>query len=162
MQVKKIGNNLYELKSKETTIALDGGIEVVDKKIDSPGEYEIGGIFITGIPAGDQTIFILEVEDLNLCFLGQLKKNLPQSTLEQIEDIDILFLPTGAEGTIDLKTASSILQKIDPKMVIPIYLENEAEFLKQEGEASPRREKGLKITKSQLPNDEERQLVILE
>jgi len=162
MQVKKIGSNLYELKSKETTLTLDGGITATDKKLDSPGEYEIGGIFIEGIAAGEQTIFTLEVEDLNLCFLGQLKNSLGEDTLEQIEDVDILFLPTGAEGTVNLKQAAEILQKIDPKMVIPIFVESEAELLKQEGAANPRREKVLKITQSQLATDEERQLVILE
>jgi L-ascorbate metabolism protein UlaG (beta-lactamase superfamily) len=161
MQVKKISENLLEIKSKETVLTLDGGITFGEKKLDSPGEYEIGGIFIEGIAAGDQTIFSLAVEDLNLCFLGRLEKDLSQETLEQIENVDILFLPTGAEGTIDLKLASSILQKIDPRMVIPIYLENEAEFLKQEGEANPRREKSLKVSANQLP-EEDRELVILE
>lgn len=162
MQIKKVGKNLYEIKSKETSVLLDGGIKVADKELNSPGEYEIGGVFVTAVAAGDQTIFLLEVEDLNLCFLGQLKKTLSEATLEEIENVDILFVPAGGEGTLDLKQASTIIQKIDPNMIIPIYLDNEADFLKQEGETNPRREKILKITAGQLSDDDDRQLVILE
>lgn len=161
MQVKKVDQNLYEIKSKEAILTLDGGIKVGDIEISSPGEYEIGGIFITGIASLEQTIFTLEVEDMNLCFLAKLQKPLTTEALDEIQNIDILFLPVGGEGTLGAKEASSLLQKIDPKVVIPIYLEDEAAFLKEEGEANPRREKVLKIVANQLP-EEERELIILE
>jgi L-ascorbate metabolism protein UlaG (beta-lactamase superfamily) len=162
MQIKKLQNNLFEIKSKEAAAILNDGVKIGEIEIHHPGEYEIEGIFVDGIASGEETVFSLCAEGLNVCFLGKLTKPLTKEATELLESVDILFLPAGAEGTVDIKQAKNILQGIDPRIVIPIYMKDEGEFLKLEGEATPRREKVLKIQTGQLPSEEEREIVILE
>lgn len=161
MLIKRIKGDEFEIKIKETTVRLDGGIKVGEVTVDSPGEYEVGGVFIDGIASGEETVYLIGAEDMNICFLGQLKASLTSEASDEISDVDILFLPAGGEGTLDLKKATSLLQEIDPKIVIPIYLTSEEEFLKAEGETAPRREKTLKIATANLPTEEDREVILL-
>lgn len=161
MQIKKVQENHFEIKTKEATILLNNGVKIGDVQIKAPGEYEVGGVFVCGIASDEQTIYTIASEGLNVCYLGELKKSLNAESLDQLDDVDLLFLPAGGQGSLELKQALSLLQKIDPKIVIPIYVADEGEFLKSEGTASPRREKILKIQKNQLP-EEEREIIILE
>lgn len=162
MQIKRTTGNSFEIKTKEASVLLNDGVKIGDIHVTSAGEYEIIGVFVNAIESDDQTIYTICSESLNVCYLGELKKSLSSEAIDQLDDVDILFLPVGAKDSLDLKQALALLQKIDPKIVIPIYLENEAEFLKSEGTSEPRRDKVLKIQKSQLPTEEEREIVILE
>lgn len=116
-----------------------------------PGEYERGGIFIRGLESksvyggGDRinTIYTLGVDSINLCFLGTLStKELPSETSEQLEEIDILFVPVG-EGVLSAKDAYALAVSLEPKMIIPLSVGNKAAegkalevFLKESGEKS--------------------------
>lgn len=98
---------------------------------DSPGEYEIKGAEITGVPSyhddkqgaerGANTIFVFEIDDLKLCHLGDLGSELSGDQLEQIDGIDILFVPVGGKYTIDAKKAARVVTDINPKVVIPMH-----------------------------------------
>jgi L-ascorbate metabolism protein UlaG (beta-lactamase superfamily) len=162
MQIKRISEDLFELKADGTLVKFNRGIEVGEIKINLPGEYEVGGVFVEAIDNLGETIYSIQAEGLNITYLGALKKTLTAEAIDTLENTDVLLIPTGDLGTIDLKTASKLIQKIDPKVVIPIFIQNEAEFLKSEGESAPRREKVYKFSASQLPNEEEREVIILE
>jgi len=93
--------------------------------INGPGEYEIRGISINGLYSfdndsvdPDNTVYLLEGEDLKICHLGFLKqKELKKEQLDELGEIDILFLPIGKEP----KQAVNIMSQIEPKIVIPMY-----------------------------------------
>lgn len=100
--------------------------------IDGPGEYEVKGVFIQGIHSwhdekegkerGENTIYMIEVEDLRLCHLGDLgQKELSSEQLEQIGDIDILMVPIGGNYTIDGKAAAKVMSQIEPRIAIPMH-----------------------------------------
>jgi len=100
--------------------------------VDGPGEYEIKKIYIQGIfsfhddsqgkQRGESTIYTIEAEDLKLCHLGDLgQKELKDSQLEKIGNIDILIIPIGGVYTIDSKTAAKIISQIEPKIIIPMH-----------------------------------------
>lgn len=163
MQIKKGKAGGAEVKTKDILMSLEETIKINDIVIDSPGEYEVGGVFITGIPASsDETIYIILTEGMNICYLGSLKKILAGPALEAASGVDLLFLPAGADGSLEIKTALSLLQKINPKIVIPIYLENEAEFLKAEGISNPDRQSNFKLSAKDLPAEDDLKVVILE
>jgi L-ascorbate metabolism protein UlaG (beta-lactamase superfamily) len=135
-----------------------------------PGEYEVKGIPIRGIPSfhddvggrerGPNTIFTIDIEDMRVCHMGDLgMKKLPQDTLEKIGDPDILFIPVGGTYTIDARTAWSIVSDIEPKIVIPIHyklpglklpLESVEKFLKEAG-AKPTPGEKLSVRTQTLP-----------
>jgi len=138
--------------------------------IDGPGEYEIKGVRVKGIPAfhddsmgkerGRITIFTIEMEEIKLCFLSDLgQKELTQRQLEEIGEVNILMLPVGGEYTIGAREASGIVNQIEPQIVIPMHykipklkvkLEGVDKFLKVMGMKTPERLSVLSIKKKNL------------
>lgn len=134
---------------------------------DSPGEYEVKGINIDGILSyhdeskgserGTNTIFVIEIEDMKLCHLGDLGTDLDSAQLEKIDGVDILFIPIGGNYTIDSKTAVKIISDVGPRIVIPMHYATEKEtdlagldkFLIEVGEEAEVLDK-LKVTKKDL------------
>jgi L-ascorbate metabolism protein UlaG (beta-lactamase superfamily) len=106
------------------------------KQIKSPGEYEIGGTFITGVASfhdnkkgevrGKNTIYIIEMDGITLCHLGDLGHPLDSHLIEEIGDIGILFLPVGEVSTIPIDTAMEIVRQLEPPIVIPMHYKTEA------------------------------------
>ena len=103
----------------------------VKRVIEGPGEYEIGGVSFIGIPSfhdnkkgderGKNTIFVIEIDGLRLCHLGDLGHALNESQLSEIGDIDILFVPVGGKFTIGPKEAVEVVNSIEPKVIIPMH-----------------------------------------
>jgi L-ascorbate metabolism protein UlaG (beta-lactamase superfamily) len=99
--------------------------------IDTPGEYAVKGINVIGIDSfhddqggtlrGHSTIFILEAEELKICHLGDLGCELTGKQLEEIDGVDVLFIPVGGNYTIDGKKAAELVHKIEPGLVIPMH-----------------------------------------
>lgn len=101
------------------------------KVVSGPGEYEIMGVSIIGIPSfhdskkgaerGQNTIYVYEIDGLRLAHLGDLGHTLSEETVEQIGDIDILMIPVGGKYTIGPKDAVTVVQAIDPYIVLPMH-----------------------------------------
>jgi len=147
--------------------------------IEGPGEYEVKEIAIQGIPSfhdeeegkkrGPNTIYLIEVEEMRLCHLGDFgQKELTEDQLEQIGDIDVLMVPVGGEFTIDAKGATHVISQIEPKIVIPMHysvpklkikLDEVEKFLKEIGKKSVVPQPKLLIKKKDLPL--ETQVVVL-
>jgi hypothetical protein len=99
--------------------------------IDTPGEYAIKGVNAFGITSfrdteegalrGQNTIFVLQVESMNLCFLGGLGHDLTPAQVEKIAAVDILFVPAGNRDTLSVKQLDEVIRKIEPAMVIPVH-----------------------------------------
>jgi len=104
-----------------------------DKKpfaITGPGEYEVKGVFIKGLTSesmydGEKrinTVFTIELEGMNICFLGALgQAELPKETDEEIDGVDILFVPIGGDGVLDPVKAYKLAVYMEPKVIIPIH-----------------------------------------
>jgi len=112
------------------------GVANDPKQIKSPGEYEIGGTFITGVASfhddkkgevrGKNTIYIIEMDGITLCHLGDLGHPLDSRLVEEIGDIGILFLPVGEVSTVPIDTAVEIVRQLEPPIVIPMHYKTEA------------------------------------
>lgn len=112
------------------------GVESVtlgDKKpfvISGPGEYEFKGVFVKGLPAETRyggetrsnTVFLISLEGITLCFLGALsKKDLSKEIIESIDDIDILFVPIGGDGVLSAAEGYELAVSLEPKIIIPMH-----------------------------------------
>ena len=125
--------------------------------IQGPGEYEIKDVFIQGIPSfhddkdgkerGQNTIYVIEAEDMKFCHLGDLgQKLLTDEQLEKIDGVDVLMIPVGGGNyTIDSSAAQKIISQIEPKIVIPMHyalpklkveLDDVSKFLKTIGKGA--------------------------
>jgi len=114
--------------------------------ITGPGEYEVKGVAVRGFASesayggdkGINTIYSIMLEGMNLVFLGALGTNdLPQAAKQELDDIDILFLPIGGSGVLDEADAYKLAVQLEPKVVIPMHYTPEQlkRFLKEAGEA---------------------------
>ncbi|MBI2453006.1 MAG: MBL fold metallo-hydrolase [Parcubacteria group bacterium] len=90
------------------------------------------GVFVKGIPSfhdnskgkerGRNTIYVVDAEDMRLCHLGDLgQSELTSEQVDQIGEVDILFVPVGGTYTIDAKEASHIVSQIEPKIAVPMH-----------------------------------------
>lgn len=115
--------------------------------IDGPGEYEVKGVFVKGFASRSNyggssylnTIYLFKLEDMNICFLGALgEKDLPQDMLEDLDDINILFVPVGGDGVLDPVEGYKLAVKLAPNVIIPMHYRDDKDpmfktFLKEEG-----------------------------
>ena len=85
------------------------------------------------------------------------KDTLTEAELEKVENTDILLIPV--DEKMSAKSALNIANRIEPKILIPMYFKTLDEFNKLEG-ISPEKLPELKINKSLMPQ-EERKVVVL-
>lgn len=114
-------NPLYSQKSGLS----NNPFEAID-----PGEYDVKGITIAGLPLKQDTavgsnyinIFLLESEDIRILNLTHIKDfNIKENELEDLGDIDILILPVGGHNVTDSSAAAKIVNQIEPSIVIPSH-----------------------------------------
>lgn len=159
MQIKYLGAEKFELKTKDVRIMLAYDILINDFELNGPGEYEKSGVFIEGIADNGNTIYLIKAEDINLCYLGKISHDLREDEAKEIGNVDVLFVPMGEDGSLPTKKALDLISKIDPRIVIPMLYTDLSEFMKSEGITDGEMEL-FKVKKSELPEDE-RQNVIL-
>ncbi len=98
--------------------------------IAGPGEYEVHGVAIRGFGVPTRydgkdtvnTIYSAMFEGMNLCFLGAVSDpKLPAEAKQELDDIDILFLPIGGENSLDYAAAYKLAVQLEPKIIIPMH-----------------------------------------
>jgi L-ascorbate metabolism protein UlaG (beta-lactamase superfamily) len=93
-----------------------------------PGEYEIKGFDIKGIPLIKEstinffkTIYLVKTEDANLCFLGHIAEYPDEDALGELKSIDVLFVPAGGKPFISQELVAKLVKQINPKIVVPMF-----------------------------------------
>jgi L-ascorbate metabolism protein UlaG (beta-lactamase superfamily) len=111
------------------------GVDIVSKQgtvvIKTPGEHPIKGIAVKGIAAfhdnaqgamrGENIIFTVKMDGISFCHLGDLGHLLSEEQLREIGDVDVLLIPVGGHYTIDANEAAQIMDRINPRIVIPMH-----------------------------------------
>ena len=200
MEINWLGHSCFRIKGKQATVITDPyapdlgyslgkptahivtvshqhsghsyvqGINGEPRLITGPGEYEIGGVLVTGIATfhdqeqgqkrGKNTVYLMEVDEVSVCHLGDLGHVLTAEQVEEIDDVDVLLLPVGGISTINAPMAAEIVRQIEPKAVVPMHYKTEAlsrelesvdRFLKEIGVKEINSQPKLSFTKSNLP-----------
>jgi L-ascorbate metabolism protein UlaG (beta-lactamase superfamily) len=147
--------------------------------VNGPGEYEMHDVFITGTRTyhdavkgaerGYNTCYLIELEGIIFCHLGDLGHTLTTELAESMGNADVLMIAAGSPGIIDFEQAAEIVGQLEPKIVIPMQFATangdkqrgdiEA-FCKALGVASPEPVDKLTIRHSDL--GEAMQVVVLQ
>ena len=146
------------------------GIGGEPRVITGPGEYEISGILIIGIATfhdaegggkrGRNTIYLMEVDEVSVCHLGDLGHVLTAEQAEELGNVDILLLPVGGVSTINAPAAAEVVRRLEPKVVIPMHYKTQAlswelepvgRFLKEIGVKEVNSHPKLSFTRTSLP-----------
>ena len=146
------------------------GVGGSPKEIVGPGEYEVQGVLIIGIGTyhdaeggqkrGKNTVYLMEIDGLTVCHLGDLGHVLPAEQVEELDNVDVLMLPVGGVSTINAATATEVIRQIEPKIVLPMHYKTPAvsrelgtveSFLKEMGLERADSQPKLSVTASTLP-----------
>jgi len=146
------------------------GIGGQPKVVNRPGEYEISGVLIIGIATfhdgergkkrGKNTVYLMEIDEISVCHLGDLGHVLSAEQVEEIDNVDVLLLPVGGVSTINAPKAAEVVRQLEPKAVIPMHYKTPAlglelepvdRFLKEIGAKQVEPLPKLSLTKSNLP-----------
>ena len=183
---KNIGLAAPRLKADVVTISHDApGHSNYDaikgaRTIIGPGEYEIGGAFITGVNASStksetdsetflNTAYVITYESASVCHLGDISAIPSQTQIEALGTVDVLLVPVGGGKSLNAAQAAEIISLIEPSIVVPMHyrignikvkLDPLSRFLKEMGLSKIDSESNLKVVKSNLP--EETQVRVLE
>src|SRR3990167_6825979 len=118
------------------------------------GEYEVSGIYIKGIGSNgrDNTVYTLALEDIFICHLGALSKEMDPSLKEAVGEVDILFIPIGGGELLDPQKAAGAAIHLEAKIVIPMnYNENQLkQFIKEFGAGETTAADKLTVKKKDL------------
>lgn len=147
--------------------------------IQGPGEFEIGGVFITGIAMNTpsnkndngrpNTLFVFDYDGLTIAHLGDLAYVPTQPEIEGFGSVDIALVPVGGGSALGPSQAVEVVSLIEPKLVIPMHYKSGKEtsklgsvsrFLSEMGTGESQALDSLKVTKSSL--SEETQVILLE
>tara|TARA_B100001964_G_scaffold220206_1_gene263011 strand:- start:136 stop:774 length:639 start_codon:yes stop_codon:yes gene_type:complete len=165
------------LKSTAASIVLythgsKGSIPVSGKPftLETAGECEVKNVLIHAVQGhtAKQCLFRLDLEGVSFGHLGLCGTPLNPEQLEAFVGVDILCIPVGGDPGFTAEKASACIQKIEPRVVIPMahLSENDPNatpvesFIKEVGVLPQEAEKKLSIKKKDLPQEDMRVVVL--
>jgi L-ascorbate metabolism protein UlaG (beta-lactamase superfamily) len=104
----------------------EGSKVVTDERKRTISDIEIRGIESfhdedMGSKRGSNIIYKFVMDEISFCHLGDLGHDIDDETVQKIGYVDILFIPIGGTFTIDADGALKIVNKIKPKITIPMH-----------------------------------------
>lgn len=137
--------------------------------VTGPGEYEISGLFITGVRTyhdsqggkslGRNTVYLLESEGMVLAHLGDLGHPLTAEQADLMSSVDVLLVPVGGGNSLGPEQAAEVIAQIESSIVIPMHyrtvpaqdgLETVDHFCKEMGLSEWQPQERLTVRKSDL------------
>ena len=178
---KAIGYSPLKLKAEIVTVSHDApghnyseAVKGTSHVIAGPGEFEIGGVFITGIQtdgAGSSKkvkdmvrniVFVFDYEGLTVAHLGDLNQVPTQTEIEALGTVNVALVPVGGGGGLNAAKAAEVVSLLEPNIVVPMHyatpdaklqLDSLNKFLKEMGLSKPESLPSLKVTRSGLPEE---------
>jgi L-ascorbate metabolism protein UlaG (beta-lactamase superfamily) len=151
-------------------------VRPVDERVfvvDGPGEYEVGGVMINGVRTyrdkekgaqrGRNTVYVIHLDELVFCHLGDLGHELTATQIEEIGPIDLLFVP--AFSGLSPAQVTEVISALEPRVVVPLYDEQgQLDRLAHElGLKEWEAQEKLAVTPASLPAEgEETRVVIMQ
>jgi L-ascorbate metabolism protein UlaG (beta-lactamase superfamily) len=141
--------------------------------IKGPGEYEIGGVFITGVQTNGHgrrssstespnTLYVFDYDGLTVVHLGDLRRVPGQTEIEALGEVHIALVPVGGGGGLIAAKAAEMVSLLEPGIVIPMHFSTPAstiklaplsKFLKEMGAGDTKVEPSLKVSRTTVPSE---------
>ena len=139
---KSIGYDSLKLRSDIVTVSHDApghnntdAVKGTSHVIDGPGEFEIGGVFVTGVQTDGSgsgkkkskkeneapvrnTVYVFDYDGITVAHLGDLKEVPTQSEIEALGSINAALVPVGGGSALNAAKAAEIISLIEPNLVI--------------------------------------------
>jgi L-ascorbate metabolism protein UlaG (beta-lactamase superfamily) len=186
---KSVGYFPLKLKADIVTVSHDApghnnteAVKGTSHVITGPGEFEIGGVFITGVQtdsagrtkkAKDEgvrnTLYVFDYDGITVAHLGDLKQVPTQTEVEALGTVNVALIPVGGGGGLNAAKAAEVVSLLEPNIVIPMHystsdlkltLDSLNKFMKEMGLSKQESQPSLKVTRSGLP--EETHVIVLD
>lgn len=157
-----------------TQVVRDGAYEV-----HGPGEYEVAGVSVIGLPTyhdsekgatrGRNTVYLIEMDEVRICHLGDLGHKLDDAEAEAVATPDVLLVPVGGHSTMNGEQAAEVVRQLEPRFVIPMHyaipglkvaLDPVDRFLKEMGVTTSEPQPKLSVQKSSVTEYETKVVVL--
>lgn len=168
--------NIVTVSSEDPSRSFTDGVRPIAERVfivNGPGEYEISGVMINGIRTyrdaakgaerGRNTVYVMHLDEITFCHLGDIGHELTTPQIESIGSIDVLFVPAFSRLTPPQLT--EMISAIEPRIVIPLFDQpSELDRLAQElGLKEWEAQTKVSVTSSSLPAEgEETRVVIMQ
>ncbi len=158
-----------------TQVVREGAYE-----IRGPGEYEVAGVSVTGVPTyhdaekgaqhGRNTVYLIEIDEVRICHLGDLGHKLDDAEAEAVASPDVLLVPVGGRTAMNAEQAAEVVRQLEPRYVVPMHyaipglklqLDPIDRFLKEMGVTASDPQPKLSVQRS-AGGDYETKVVVLE
>jgi L-ascorbate metabolism protein UlaG (beta-lactamase superfamily) len=151
-------NNIAAVKSKPWEIT-------------GPGEFEIGGVFITAIQTNGtkrdtaekrNILCVFDYNGVTVAHLGDIRRVPSQKQVETLGTVNVALVPVGAGNGLNAAKAAEVVSLLEPGIVIPMHystpdckldLDPLDKFLKEMGLNQAEAVPSLKITKSGISTE---------
>ena len=156
---KATGYEALKLKADIVTVSYDtpeynylDAVKGGPHAITGPGEYEIGGVFITGIQTNGtkhseddlrNILYVFDYNGLTVAHLGVLNRVPTQAEVEALGPVHVALVPVGDNMTLNAAKAAEVISLLEPKIVIPMQYATEASIVKLEPLSKFLKEMGL-------------------
>lgn len=183
---KVVGFEPLKLKAEVVTVSHGtpghsntSAVKGTSRVIAGPGEYEIGGVFITGVQTNGKskreaeelrnTLYVFDFDGVTIAHLGDLTRVPSQTEIEALGEVHIALVPVGGGRGLNASKAAEMVSLLEPGIVIPMHYQVSGsslklaplhKFLKEMGVGESPPEPSLKISRSTVP--EETRVVVLE
>lgn len=156
----------------------DSGVKGKSHILTTPGEYEIGGVFITGVQTNGHgkrtaenprnTLYVFDYNGVTIAHLGDLRRVPSQTEIEALGTVHVALVPVGGGGGLNAAKAAEVVSLLEPGIVIPMHYSTPAsqiklaplgKFLKELGLGDVHPQDSLKVSQTTVP--EETKVVVL-
>jgi L-ascorbate metabolism protein UlaG (beta-lactamase superfamily) len=177
-----IGYSPLKLKADIATVSHDApghnnldAVKGVLHPITGPGEFEIGGVFITGVQTDGasgkkkdvvrNTLYVFDYDGITVAHLGDLRQVPSQAEVEALGTVNVALVPVGGGNSLNAAKAAEVVSLLEPNLVVPMHyatpdvkkvqLDALNKFLKEMGlgTGSVQKQPSLKVTRSGLPDE---------
>ncbi|MBS3817614.1 MAG: MBL fold metallo-hydrolase [Candidatus Thermoplasmatota archaeon] len=134
-----IGINSPQVKGDIILVSHDhydhAAVREVEKEdsevLQDPGEKKYGDVQVKGIKTyhdesqgekrGENIIYKFRTGGTQFCHLGDLGHTLNGETIQEIGEVDFLFIPVGGTFTLGPEGAKEVIEDIEPKIAVPMH-----------------------------------------
>jgi L-ascorbate metabolism protein UlaG (beta-lactamase superfamily) len=184
---EEVGYDPGKLKAEIVTISCDkpahnflSTIRGKAFEITGPGEYEVGGVFVTGVYINGSskkknaegvrnTVFVIDYNGMKIAHLGELNSVPNQTEVEGLGEIHVALVPVGGTTSLNAAKAAEVISLLEPRIVIPMHyemskskieLEPLSKFLKEMGLNTVETQESFKLTNANVLPEETRVMVL--
>ncbi len=176
---KVAGQEVLKLRGEIVTVSHDApghnyvsAVKGHTRVITGPGEFEIGGVFITGVQTNRiskgspnerrNTLYVFDYDGITVAHLGDIQKVPSQTDIENLGGVNVVLVPVGGGGSLNAAKAAEIVSLLEPGIVIPMHyqlsesnleLSPLSRFLKEMGVGNIEPVPSLKVTGSSVPTE---------